>query len=175
MAIPPTPPTPPARRPASPQDDSQGPCGGSMAALIITAVLHALLTAGTLLLVGLLMLAALLGTGTAGAVGAVLLLGALLAGAHWALLECLRMAGLPHPGATAALLTVSVVLALAQAAITVFAFNAGSLAAAPFAAAFQGAAVATVLAVSRKHALGWACAAVVGVVLAHALLALTTA
>ncbi|WP_159941848.1 MULTISPECIES: hypothetical protein [unclassified Nocardiopsis] len=140
----------------------------------MTAVLYPLLTCGLLLLFGLLALATLLGAGPAVVLAVVVLPCVLLAGAHWALLLLLRGIGLPRPGATAALLTASAVLSLAQAVSPILGLDIGWPGAAPFVAALQGAAVAAVLIVSGGRALGWACAAVCGLVLAHALLALAT-
>lgn len=142
------------------------------AVLLVTSVLHSLVTIGALFLAGLFLGLALLTGRAGGAAMVVLLLCALLVGVHRFLSSVLRRTDIPRPGAAAALLTASAVLVSAQTVLTAFVFDLNPFGAAPFAAAVQGAAIATVLSLTRGRAIGWAAATMCGVMLAHLLLSL---
>ena len=135
---------------------------GGVAVLYASAVLYSLATAGALLVIGsLLLFAATTGAAASAAWAAAALV--VLAAAHAALFAVLRGAGLPRPGATAALLTASVVLALLQTALMYAWFDVGRAGGPLFAAGLQGAAIALVLSATRGRAIGWAAAALCAV------------
>ncbi|MFD3686586.1 hypothetical protein ACFWTE_17400 [Nocardiopsis sp. NPDC058631] len=134
----------------------------SVTVLYASAVLYSLATTGILLVIGsLLLFAATTGAAASAAWAAAALV--VLAAAHAALFAVLRGAGLPRPGATAALLTASVVLALLQTALMYVWFDVGRAGGPLFAAGIQGAAVALVLSTTRGRAIGWAAAALCAV------------
>ncbi|MFJ9557028.1 hypothetical protein ACIRPH_24735 [Nocardiopsis sp. NPDC101807] len=155
--------TVPRPDPADPPRAPGGPAGpplpaGRLTVLLACAVLYPSAATGILLVVG----AFALFTATTGTAASAAWAGAGLAGlaaAHAALYAVLRGTGLPRPGATAALLTASVALALAQTALLYPWFGVGPPWGPPLAAAVQGAAAALVLASVRGRAVAWAAAA----------------